>query len=405
MKNNSEWKEYKIGELCWDTKNKYRKNEEYAILLNTKDISKEKIQNHTPSLWKSANPHFKYILEVGTIIYSKVAPIYKHFMYVKSVPKSKYSYVIADSFLILSTNEKIVKSKFLYNILRNENIIEHIHSEAITRSTTLPWFNFSELSLLKVSIPPFEIQDKIIKITDSLDNKIETNEKIIENLKSQILTLYRRYFVDVDIEQMIKTQGWKKQSLLHNDLCSVIKLGINKFEGEKEFYATAEVDHINIIKNGRFVSSVTIPGTASYQPILYSVWFSTLKDSPKHILLNNSLKYLVVTSLFSKSFAGLKCTQTTFEYIASYILFPLFEEIKSNLSHGSAHQRVNQDDLNYIPLIVPPQNIIEDYHNLTRAMFENLNTLLLENKKLEKLRDKLITKLLNNELDLSKIKV
>ncbi|QJB71321.1 restriction endonuclease subunit S [Mycoplasma sp. 1654_15] len=404
MKNNFEWKEYKIGELCWDTKNKYTKNKEYAILLNTKDISKEKIQNHAPSLWKSANPHFKYILEVGTIIYSKVAPIYKHFMYVKSVPKSKYSYVIADSFLILSTNEKIVKSKFLYNILRNENIIEHIHSEAITRSTTLPWFNFSELSLLKVSIPPFEIQDKIIKITDSLDNKIETNEKIIENLKFQILTLYRRYFVDVDIEQNIKTQGWKKQSLLHNDLCSVINARINKFEGDKEYFATADVQHINI-KNGRLVSSLTIPGRSSKQPILYSVWFSTLKDSSKHILLNNALKYLVENSLFSTDFAGLKCTQTTFEYIASYILFPLFEQIKSNLSHGSAQQRVIQDDFNNIPLIVPPKSIIENYHNLTKAMFENLNTLLLENKKLEKLRDKLITKLLNNELDLSKIKV
>ncbi len=169
---------------------------------------------------------------------------------------------------------------------------------------------------------------------------------------------------------------------------------------EKMYYTTADIVGKNIM-NGSIVSYKTKEDRANMQPIPYSVWFAKMKKSIKHLFLTPNLKFVIENSILSTGLCGLKCKELAFEYISSYILHPYFESHKDVLSHGATQEAINNDDLNYIYIIVPEQKILKQYHNLTKSIFEKISEYMCENKKLIAIRDFLLPLLMNGQATIS----
>ncbi|EFG29140.1 restriction endonuclease subunit S [Fusobacterium periodonticum] len=310
-------------------------------------------------------------------------------------------------------NKELVLPKYLYFYLKLLDLSSR------DSGSTLPSMTFDAYYELEVEIPRIKKQKKILDLLNPIEEKIMINNKINDNLFSQISIIYNYWFTQYEFpntngksyksnngelyyNNIVKKdipKNWVVETLASNSLSEIIKPGVDLFE-EKIYYTTADIVNKNIT-NGSIVSYNTKEDRANMQPIPYSVWFAKMKNTIKHLFLAPNMKFIIENSILSTGLCGLKCKEIAFEYISSYILHPYFENHKDVLSHGATQEAVNNDDLNYIYIIVPEEKILRQYHNLTKSIFKKIAENMCENKELITIRDFLLPLLMNGQATIS----
>lgn len=190
-------------------------------------------------------------------------------------------------------------------------------------------------------------------------------------------------------------KGWKVQSMMSNDLFSVVSSGVERFTS-KRYYATADITGSSI-GDGCDIEYETRESRANMQPVLNSVWFAKMKNSVKHLFLNKEMTPFIESSILSTGFYGLKCSEISFEYAASIVSAPIFESTKDRLSHGATQQGIGDDDLANMPLLVPDNTTLTKFHEATKGLYSQISNNILENKRLIAIRNFLLPLLMNGQ--------
>ena len=175
--------------------------------------------------------------------------------------------------------------------------------------------------------------------------------------------------------------NWKIESFMKNSLFSNIKPGIVKYDLLKNYFSTSEVNG-NIYSYGIDVLYSRRESRANMQPIPCSVWFAKMKNSIKHIAFEDDSK-LIDEIILSTGFLGLKCHEYSFEYIWCLINSSWFETQKDYIASGSTQEAISDSNIDYIKIIVPPNEILKKFHKLTHNDLKLIYKLLYENLKLE----------------------
>lgn len=196
-------------------------------------------------------------------------------------------------------------------------------------------------------------------------------------------------------------EGWKVCNLSNNELTKIIKPGIDKFEGTKNYLETADVTESNYTK-GEEVTFENRASRANMQPTKNSVWFAKMKDSVKHLLINEEMQPLIERSIFSTGFLGLQCSSDSFEYIATYIKSEYFEKAKNKLAHGATQQAINNSDLRGIKIVIPCDEVLTEFHKRFKSIYSLISKKTIENKELIDMKDFLLPLLMNGQVTISK---
>ena len=72
---------------------------------------------------------------------------------------------------------------------------------------------------------------------------------------------------------------------------------------------------------------------------------------------------------------------------------------------GGAQQHINKNDVETHEIIIPNDKLLKEFDERTRSMFDKISITCFENKRLEQLRDTLLPKLMNGEIDLDNIEI
>ena len=204
-------------------------------------------------------------------------------------------------------------------------------------------------------------------------------------------------FFDEKYKKLIPI-GWKIQNFNSNDLTEIIQPSIDKFENEKIYLPTANIQNDKIIDFSNKITYTNRESRANMQPISNSVWFAKMKNSKKLLYFSDySTKYLN-SLILSTGLCGLYCKNNSLEYIWNTVNREYFEIKKDSLAHGATQQAINNEDLISIPLLIPHQNIIEQYHNKVKAMYKQKYLNEVENIILTRLRDFLLPMLMNGQI-------
>ena len=175
-----QWKEYKLGDVCYTISDTYKRNASEVVLINTSDVLEGKCLNHSKTANKDLKGQFKKTFQKDDILYSEIRPANKRFAYVDF---DATDYIASTKLMVLRHNDKI-NPQYLFYILKSKSVIEELQMLAESRSGTFPQITFSELANLSVNLPPLNEQQKILSILKSLDDKIELNRQINDNLIS-----------------------------------------------------------------------------------------------------------------------------------------------------------------------------------------------------------------------------
>ena len=253
------------------------------------------------------------------------------------------------------------------------------------QSTTLSILNKTQFSKIEVSVPQLTIQKRISGILSALDDKIELNNKINENLEQQAQLLYKQYFPYSVNDKL--PDGWHVGAVgeiveIH-DAKRIPLSGAERAKMKKKTYpyygAAALMDYVDdYIFDGKYLllgEDGTVVDNAGY-PILQYVWGQFWVNNHAHVLTG----------------------KLGFNVESLYMLFK-HTQVKSIVT-GAVQLKISQANLRSIPVVIPPENLLIEYNSQIEPMFALFRANDKASKTLTVLRDTLLPKLMNGEIDL-----
>ena len=288
------------------------------------------------------------------------------------------------------TNSKIVDDLFLYYyLLQNQQTIKNFD-----RGSGQPSIKRTDLLSMEIKFPPLPTQQKIATILSSLDDKIELNNKINTNLEQQAQALFKNWFVDFAPFGGKMPEGWKEKPLY--DYAEFIN-GTSFKEDEYES------EGLPIIKIAELKNGITEA----------TQYFNGEKD-PKYNVENEDILFSwsgnpdTSIDIFIWSLGNGILNQHTFN-VKSYtnnkwFIYCLLKYFKTEFCHRASCKQttglghVTASDLKQITFS-SSEKAESDFENLITPIMKQIFNNKLENQQLVNIRDNLLPKLMNGEIE------
>lgn len=314
-------------------------------------------------------------------------------------------------FGLTSKDTSILLNEYIYYYLKNYIKILKYKKEGSVFGT----IDTSTFDKILIKYPPIKEQQSIIKILSLLDYLIDIKNNINSELEQMAKTLYNYWFVQFDFpdengrpyksssgkmvwNEKLKREipeGWEVENLANNSISSIIPVGIEYFN-KKNYLETKNINN-EFISDGAWISYDNRENRANMQPQINSIWFAKMKKSIKHITLPNNSKWFIDKYILSTGFFGIKCIYDAFSYVHCFINSDYFEAKKNILAHGATQKAVNNQDLERIPLIIPPTNLLKIFNSKIYNLLEIKLNIIKTNQELTSLRDFLLPLLMNGQ--------
>ena len=195
-----ELKKYRLGEIVNFNKETISRQDNLLEIkyLDTSNIL-DNVIYETPSMKLSEAPsRAQRKVKHLTIIYSTVRPRLKHHGILQMPPENL---IVSTGFATLDIKdsyENMIDATYLYLLLTQSSVTEHLGNIADTAVSAYPSINPSDISSLSFIFPDITIQRKIASIWTSYDQKIHLNSVINDNLEAMAKQLYDYWFVQFD---------------------------------------------------------------------------------------------------------------------------------------------------------------------------------------------------------------
>ena len=407
-----EWKEYKLGELSIG-KGSYGIGASavpYSPSLHTylriTDINDDGTLNKNGLMSLDDENADDYILQPNDIVFARTGnSTGRSYFYDGSDGKLVYA-----GFLIkFSLDSKKVNPRILKYYTHSKPYFDWVRS--FDTGGTRGNINAKTYGDMPIVLPPRNLQDKIVSILKSLDDKIEVNRKINENLEQQAQALFKSWFVDfepfkngefVESELGMIPKGWRVGTL--EEIGDIVG-GSTPSKSKPEYYTDKGIAWLTpkdlSISNNKFTSKgeidITEEGYKSCSTKLMpkgSVLFSSRAPIGYITIAKND----ICTNQGFKSVVP-RLAGTAFIY---YFLKISTKDIE-NKATGSTFKEASGALMKSLQLIIAPERILHDFENIMKPLFTQQEVLEDESRRLAELRDTLLPKLMSGEFKVNEI--
>lgn len=318
---------------------------------------------------------------------------------------------INQSLISIRCDRKIANNVFVFYNLRNryEELRQISDGHSIRGSLTTKM-----IKSLDISLPNLATQKAIAKILSSLDDKIELNNKIIKNLEKTEETLYKRWFVDfefsnedgepyqssggemVDSELGLIPKGWSVTTI--GDVCNTVLGGTPSrkkdeyWNGSINWINSGEVNKFRIIEASEKITASGLKNSSTKmmpkKTTVIAITGATL----------GAVSLLEIDTCANQSVIGI-CESKEVPY--SYVYSTVKNQISNIIGRqtGGAQQHINKNDVNSFKIILPNKSVLVNFHTIVKTKHEKIAKRLFENNKLKVIRDELLPKLMNGEIE------
>ena len=294
--------------------------------------------------------------------------------------------------------------EYIYYIL---STMKHFFHHIGTNGSTMPIINKTMFENIEIEVVNKEKQDKIAKILSDIDKKIDTNNQINDNLLKLNNQLYEEYFInninenadEISLKDLIKVvNGYSYKGSELTDESDIGLATIKNFERKGGFKEDGfkplnpqKIKEEQIVeKNDILVActdltqqadiignAVLLLGKAEYEKVIISM------DLVKIIPKENIDKYVIFSILNSRG----------------------FKNFALGYKSGTTVLHLNKKCFDDFIIKLPANDKLDIFSKMVKTNYEKISNILKENRRLEKLRDTLLPKLMNGEIDIDKIEI
>jgi type I restriction enzyme S subunit len=283
---------------------------------------------------------------------------------------------------------------FIYWLMRTKPYQTFIVNSA--SGSTVKHTSPSRIQEFEFNYPDIDTQRSIAESLSALDDKIELNRQTNATLEAIAQTIFKEWFVNFNFPgatgEMVESElgmipkGWrvgKLEEMITNFDSKRVPLSSQEREKRKGIYpyygAASIVDYIDDYLFDGVYLLMGEDGTVitnDEKPILQYV-------SGK-LWVNNHTHVLQGKNLFSTEFVLLQLKNTNIKSIVT----------------GAVQPKINQRNMNNLLTIIPDMAILNSFQEKIRPFFDTILETERENSSLFKIRDALLPKLINGEINL-----
>lgn len=302
---------------------------------------------------------------------------------------------------INNANSDILFDYYLLNSLKlNERKI----------GTSQPLLTQEILNHIEIKCPPLQTQKKIASILSTLDDKIALNTAINENLEQQAQAIFKSWFVDFDPFGGIMPDTITKTPLI--DLCSVItkgttpttlgktftEKGINFIKAESildnHSFDIGKFTHIDEETNNILKRSIIQAGDIVFT-IAGTLGRFAIVD--ENIIPANTNQAVAIIRVNKEIISP--------EYLYSFFIGNWHNDYYKKRVQQAVQANLSLTTIKSLPIIILNKENINRYTKIITPIFKKMKINEIENNHLSTLRDTLLPKLMNGEIDVFSVEI
>lgn len=388
---------------------KYTENGEYAFINGNNLVDGEiLIKKQTKRVDYSQYEKYKKTLTDRTILVSINGTLGNVGVY------DSEKIILGKSACYFNVKESVDKD-FIYYIVSSPKFRQYLENNAT--GTTIKNISLKQMREYTFSIPQIDEQKRISSVLRKIDEKIRNNRAINNNLEQQAVLLFKKWFIECDNTSKNKLET--RFGLIPESF-KILK------NGELPLVVT------DYVANGSFASlkaNVTLYQEPNYAYFirntdLKSGTFEVFVDEHSYNFLSKSTLYggeIIISNVgdvgsvflcpkldkpmtLGNNIIMLRTEQENLQYYL-YIWFKWLygQSLIQGIKGGSAQPKFNKTDFKNLPIFLPPDDLLEQFHQIVKPMFELIDENNAEKKALTITRDTLLPRLMSGELDVSDI--
>lgn len=292
--------------------------------------------------------------------------------------------IITWNVMKLIPNKDIIDNYYLCYLLNSNKP----YIKALNTSSTMPFVSGKALMNVEFEVPDLRIQKKVIKVLKNIEDKIKLNNEINNNLRELCKTNYLRIIeensVEISLSELMDYQGgsqppaseFQKEKNENN----IRFVQIRDFETDSYICyipnsnknKLCNKDDILIARYGASLGRICYGLSGAYNVAL-------AKALPKKAEYKELLRVILESDDF-------------YNYI-------------NQVGQRSAQAGFNAGDIAGYTVIIPNENGLKVFNSISKNVIDKRLLMIEENRKLSELRDTLLPKLMNGEIDLDNIEI
>lgn len=263
-------------------------------------------------------------------------------------------------------------------------------------------FDMDVIKRLEISYPEKEVRNEIIRIADAISDKIRLNTAINENLEQQAQALFKAWFVDFEPFGGVMPEDWSECIL--DSMCSLIIKGITPKYNE---HSAQLVINQKCVRNHQIDLSLARchePKKVNEKWLQYgdivvnSTGTGTLGRAAQVLFTPNNMTVDSHVTIIRASKQ---------EYIYYLGLWATSHEHDFEmLQTGSTGQTdLPRERLKQMQIVLPSDSILSSFSKVIKPIADIRIQKQQETQRLSALRDTLLPKLMNGEIDVSVVQI
>ena len=295
---------------------------------------------------------------------------------------------------ICKITPKEINPYYLYKYITSNKFQKEISNNI--GGSGQPTIPMKTIRVLPISVPSRCNQTKIAKILKNIDDKIKLNNEINNNLHDLCNNLYFKL-----VSQLNDTNS-SVESIKNVAKCV---LGGTPSRTKKDYWNGS----INWINSGEINKFRIIKASEKITELGLNKSSTTLLPRGTTVLAITGatlgqVSRLEIDSCANQSVIGII---TNKKELNNYIYLSILNSINDLVlkQTGGAQQHIKKNDVETHEIIVPSTELISQFDEIIRPLFDQISVNCFEVNKLEQLRDTLLPKLMNGEIDLDSIEI
>lgn len=287
-----------------------------------------------------------------------------------------------------------IDNQFLYYYFRQWENFYALASKA-TGSASQANISTNTIADTIIKLPPLPTQQKIADILSSLDDKIELNNKINTNLEQQAQALFKNWFAN-KIDNVSEKDG--------SALGTLIDIVDNRGKtppssNEKNDFPILDVGALN--STGRIINYKNCTKYVDKQT--YSTFFRDGHPQDNDILISTvgslaQMKFFKGNKgCIAQNVVAFRTLNTSPFYLYEYLKF-----IKNDLlayDIGSVQPSIKVTHIIKHLIYIPTNDELANFDSFAKSITEQIYNNVCENERLISIRDTLLPKLMNGEIE------
>lgn len=369
-----EWKECKLSNICDYGKDRI----EVSSLDNSNYISTENmLPNRAGITTATTLPTGEYTpsFEIDDTLVSNIRP------YFKKIWKATFSGGCSADVLVFKAKENVSK-EYLYYVLADDEFFKY--SMTTSKGTKMPRGDKTSIMNYPIKLPLLPTQQKIAAILSSLDDKIELNNKINTNLEQQAGVLFKNF------------SEKSSKSVKFTDLIYILGGGTPKtnnedyWNGKIPFFTPKDVGNPYCLLTEK---KITESGLDNCNSRLYPVntIFVTARGTVGKVCLAG------LPMAMNQSCYALKSKEDN-QLLAYFYTLEAINSLKHK-ANGATFDAIVTRDFETETINILSEQDTKEFTQIVKPIFEKILTNQKENINLSNLRDTLLPKLMNGEIE------